>query len=528
MQKSKNTVQQKDNQTDKQKNVRMSNIFAAKSVSELIRTSLGPRGMDKLIQNSRKEVTISNDGATIMEKLSVQHPAAKMMVDLSKAQDISAGDGTTTVVVLAGALLNSCIKLLEKGIHPTTIAESFSRASKKAIEIVESISINLDLGDRNSLIRSAKTSLNSKVVSNYSDKLAPIAVDSILKIIDPKTATNVDLKDIRIIKKLGGTIDDSELVDGIVLNQRITNSSGGPTKIENAKIGIIQYQISPPKPNIDTGIVIKKYVQMDRVISEEKKYIAKILKPIRLAKCNVLLIQKSILRDAVTDLSLHYLAKAKIMVVKDIERDEIEFICRTIDAKPVASPETFVQEKCGTAKLVEQIDTGDEKLVIMRGVPNSGKTVTVLLRGSNTLMLDEAERSLHDALCAIRSLVKRKAVITGGGAPEIEVSMRLTELAKTIHGVEQQCFKAFAEAFEVIPFTLAENAGLNPVEVVTNLRNSHKLGNKTFGINVVKGEITDLANENVLEPLLVKVSAIRLAVECVIMILKIDDMVATR
>ena len=216
------------------------------------------------------------------------------------------------------------------------------------------------------------------------------------------------------------------------------------------------------------------------------------------------------------------------MVVKDIERDEVEFICRTIDAKPIASPDGFTSEKCGTAKVVEQIDTGENKLVIMRGVPNTGKTVTVLLKGSNNFMLEEAERSLHDALCAIRSLVRRKAVITGGGAPEIEVSLKLTEYSKTVHGVEQQCFRAFADAFEIIPFTLAENAGLNPVDVVTNLRTSHKEGNTTFGINVVKGEISDLSQENVLEPLLVKVSAIRLAVEAVIMILKIDDMIATR
>ena len=253
----------------------MSNILAAKSISELIRTSLGPRGMDKLIQNPRKEVTISNDGATIMDKLNVQHPAAKMIVDLSKAQDISAGDGTTTVVVLAGALLSSCIKLLEKGIHPTTIAESFQKASKKAIEIVESISIKLDLGDRNSLIRSAKTSLNSKVVSQYSDTLAPIAVDAILRIIDPKTAINVDLQDIRVIKQLGGTVDDSELIDGIVLNQKIQSTAGGPSKIENARIGLIQFQLSPPKPNMDTSVVIKKYEQMDRAITEEKNILLK-------------------------------------------------------------------------------------------------------------------------------------------------------------------------------------------------------------------------------------------------------------
>jgi len=275
--------------------------------------------------------------------------------------------------------------------------------------------------------------------------------------------------------------------------------------------------------------VIKKYEQMDRIISDEKKkYIAKILKPIKAAKCNVLLIQKSILRDAVTDLSLHYLAKAKIMVVKDIERDEVEFICRTIDARPVASPDSFTAEKCGSAKVVEQLDTGESKLVVMRGVPNSGKTVTVLLRGTNELILDEAARSLHDALCVIRSLVKKKAVLIGGGASEIEISLRIAEYAKSIHGVEQQCFRVFAEAFEIIPFTLAENAGLNPVDVVTNLRASHVQGNKTWGINVVKGEITDLTNENVLEPALVKLSAIKLAVEAVIMILKIDDMVATR
>ncbi|OZJ03150.1 T-complex protein 1 subunit delta [Bifiguratus adelaidae] len=513
---------------DKPTEVRLSNITAAKAVGDAIRTSLGPRGMDKMIQTSNGEVVITNDGATILKHFSLMHPAAKMLVDLSAAQDIEAGDGTTSVVVLCSSLLSAAQKLLAKGIHPTTIAESFQRAAAKSVEFLTDMSTKVELSDRQSLLRAASTSLNSKVVSQYSSLLAPIAVDAVLNVIDQTTANNVDLNDIRVIKKVGGTIDDTELVDGLVLTQNMIRSAGGPTRVEKAKIALIQFQLSPPKPDMENQIVVNDYRQMDKILKEERQYLLNMCKKIKKTGCNVILIQKSILRDAVNDLSLHFLSKLKIAVVRDIERDEVEFICKSLGCKPIADIETFTEDKLGYADLVDETDSDGARIVKITGMKNVGKTVSILCRGANSLVLEESHRSLHDALCVVRCLVKKRALIVGGGAPEIEVSQRLMEYARTLKGMEQYCFQAFAEALEVIPTTLAENAGLNPIAIVTELRNKHAQGDKTAGINVRKGAITNILDENVIQPLLVSTSAIELAAETVKMILKIDDIVQTR
>eukprot|EP01111_Echinosteliopsis_oligospora_P015179 TRINITY_DN590_c0_g1_i1.p1 TRINITY_DN590_c0_g1~~TRINITY_DN590_c0_g1_i1.p1 ORF type:complete len:528 (-),score=175.22 TRINITY_DN590_c0_g1_i1:137-1720(-) len=514
---------------EKQKDVRMSNIVAARAVADCIRTSLGPKGMDKMINSPSGDVVITNDGATILSQLEVKHPAAKMLVELSKAQDIEAGDGTTTVCVLAGALLGAVSQLMARGIHPMSIAESFTHASGKAMEILNSLAIPLDLSDRESLLKSAVTALNSKVVSQYAGLLAPIAVDAVLSVIDPKTATNVNLKDIKVIKKLGGTIDDTEMIRGLVFNQHASHSAGGPTRVQGAKIGLIQFCLSAPKTYMENNVIISDYTQMDRVLREERSHILNMCKKIQKTGCNVLLIQKSILRDAVNDLSLHFLAKMKILVVKDIERDDIEFINKTMGCIPIASIDSFTADKLGKADLVEEVGTSESgKIVKVTGIQHDSKTVSIIVRGSNKLVLDEAQRSLHDALCVIRSIVKKKSLIAGGGAPEIEISMRLAEYAKTLTGVESYCIRAYAEAFEIIPYTLAENAGLHPIAIVTELRNKHAQGEKTAGINVKKGAITNILEENVLQPLLVDTSAVTLATETVVMLLKIDDIVITR
>ena len=512
----------------KDKDVRSYNILAAKGVAEVIRTSLGPRGMDKMISKEKNEVIITNDGATILKELDVLHPCGKMLVDLAHAQDVESGDGTTTVTIVAGALLGACQNLLDKGIHPTVIADSFLSAAKKACQVVEGIATPINFQDRQTLLNSATTSLNSKVVSQYSNILSPLAVDSILSIIDPKTDFNVDLRDIRIVKRLGGTMEDTELVKGICFPQKISSSQGGPTRIENAKIGLIQFCLSPPKPNMESNVIITDYTQMDRVLREERNYIVKLIQQIKKSGCNVLLIQKSILRDAVTETSLHYLAKAKILVIKDIERDEVEFVAKTLGCTPIASIEQFQASKLGKADLVEESGTSGGKVVKITGVANPNKTVSVLIRGANRLMIDEAERSLHDALCVLRCLVKKRFTLAGGGSPEIEIAIQLGEWANSLEGAQSYCVKAFAEAFETIPYTLAENAGLRPIEVVTDLRIKHASGQKTMGINVRKGTITDILEENVIQPLLVTTSAIQLATETVTMILKIDDIVGTR
>uniref|UniRef100_A0A8C7QS22 T-complex protein 1 subunit delta n=1 Tax=Oncorhynchus mykiss TaxID=8022 RepID=A0A8C7QS22_ONCMY len=475
---------------DKPAQIRFSNISAGKAVAECIRTSLGPKGMDKMIQDGKGDVTITNDGATILKQMQVLHPAAKMMVELSKAQDIEAGDGTTSVVVIAGALLDACAKLLQKGIHPTTISESFQKAVDKGVEVLTGMSQPVLLSDRETLLNSATTSLCSKVVSQYSSLLAPMSVDAVMRVIDPATATGVDLHDIHIVKKLGGTIDDCELVDGLVLTQKVVNS--GVSRVEKAKIALIQFCLSPPKTDMDNQIVVSDYAQMDRVLREERAYILNLVKQIKKAGCNVLLIQKSILRDALSDLALHFLNKMKIMVVKEIEREDIEFICK------------------------------------ITGCTNPGKTVSIVVRGSNKLVIEEAERSIHDALCVIRCLVKKRALIAGGGAPEIELALRLAEYSRTLPGMEAYCVRAYADALEVVPSTLAENAGLNPISTVTELRNRHAQGEKTAGINVRKGGISNILEELVVQPLLVSVSALTLATETVRSILKIDDVVNTR
>lgn len=514
----------------KEKDVRLSNIIAAKGVADAIRTSLGPRGMDKMIQKGDGAVVITNDGATILSQMSVYHPTAKMLVELSQSQDIEAGDGTTSVCVIAGALLNACQALLEKGIHPTQISESFMAALLKADEILQSVSRPVDLTDRESLISTIDTCLSSKIVSQNSEIISPLCVDAIMAIIDAETATNVDLNDVKIVKQVGGTIDDTELVHGLVFDKGAKKTAGGPGRIQNAKIGLIQFCLSAPKSDMENNVVVSDYAAMDRILREERKLILGLCKKVKKAGCTVLLIQKSILRDAYNDLSLHFLAKMGIMVVTDIERNDIEFIARTLGCKPVAHIDSFTADKLGAAELCTEVTMpgGAQRVVKITGVANPGKTCTILMRGSNKLTLDEADRSVHDALCVVRSLVKKRFMICGGGVAETELAVKLTEWSKSQTGMKAYCVRAFAEALEVVPYTLAENAGLNPINIVTELRKAHAEGQINAGINVKKNAITDMLSANVLQPLLVNTSAITLATECVCMILKIDDVVPVR
>ncbi|EAZ06856.1 hypothetical protein OsI_29091 [Oryza sativa Indica Group] len=530
--------------TKRRDDVRGLNIAAARAVADAVRTSLGPRGMDKMISSGEQEVIITNDGATILSRMSLLQPAARMLAELSRSQDAAAGDGTTTVVVLAGSLLRRAQSLLSAGAHPTAAADALHRLATRAVEVLHAMAIPIELSDRDSLVKSASTALNSKVVSQYSSLLSPLAVDAALSVVDPAHPDLLDLRDIRVVKKLGGTVDDTELIRGLIFDKKASHAAGGPTRVENAKIAVIQFQVSPPKTDIEQSVIVSDYAQMDRILREERNYILGMVKKIKASGCNVLLIQKSILRDAVTDLSLHYLAKAKILVVKDVERDEIEFITKTLNCLPIANIEHFREDKLGYADLVEEVSVGESKIVKIMGIKDMGRTATVLVRGSNQLVIDEAERSLHDALCVIRlvsglinelqrvnwlrCLVNKRFLIAGGGAPEIEMSMQLAAWAKELQGMESYCIKEFAEALEVIPYTLAENAGLNPISIVTELRNRHAKGEKNAGINVRKGQITNILEENVVQPLLVSTSAITLACECVRMILKIDDIVTVR
>lgn len=466
------------------------------------------------------------------------------LVELSAAQDIEAGDGTTSVVVVAGALLEAAEKLLQKGIHPTAISDAFQRCSTKAVQILTEMSTPIELSDRESLIKSASTSLNSKVVSQQGSLLAPLAVDAVMKVTDAKHEFNIDLNNIKVIRSLGGTIEDTELVEGLVFTQRSCGVNG-PKRLEKAKIGLIQFCISPPKTDVifylltffikifnyfyfyqmDHNVIVSDYAAMDRVLKEERAYILNIVKQIKKAGCNVLLVQKSILRDAVSDLASHFLDKIKVMVIKDVEREDIEFVTKTLGCRPIASLDHFVAENLVNADLVEEVASGTNKFVKITGIQNQGRTVSIVVRGSNKLVLEEAARSIHDALCVIRCLVKNRALIAGGGASEIELAIQLAAYAETVEGVDAYCFRGFANALEVIPSTLAENAGLNPIATVTELRNRHAQGEINAGINVRKGGITDILTENVVQPLLVSISSITLATETVRSILKIDDIV---
>ena len=541
----------------------MSNIMAAKAIADTIRTSLGPRGMDKMIQKEESEVLITNDGATILSEMEVAHPTAKMLVELSKSQDIEAGDGTTSVCILAGSLLDACSQLLAKGMHPTSIAEAFVDAEKEAERILEKVALPVDLKDRNTLVDTVTTCLSSKVVSQNSDTLAPIAVDAVLSIIDPMSSHSVDLKDIKIVKQVGGTVDDTELVNGIVFGQGAKKAAGGPTRIENAKIALIQFCLSAPKTDMENNVVVSDYAAMDRLLREERKHVLGLCKKIKKAGVNMLLIQRSILRDAYNDLSLHFLSKMGIMCVADIDRNDVEFIAKTLDLLPIAHVDSLDDGKFGYADLVHEVSMpgSNQRVVKVEGVgdgsnssapaekptteeettppapevePPSGddqmkkKSTTILVRGSNKLVLEEADRSLHDALCVVRSLVKKRQLVAGGGAPEIECSLKLADYAKTLPGVKGFCVRAFADALEVIPYTLAENAGLNAVSIVSELRKLHKAGQTDAGINVKHSTISKMYDEHVLQPLLVNTSALHLATECICMILKIDDIVMTR
>lgn len=517
---------------DKGRDVRLANIAAAKAVAAAVRTSLGPRGMDKMIQDARGQVVITNDGATILKQIQVLHPTARMLVELSKSQDIEAGDGTTSVVVIAGSLLSAAEQLLEKGIHPQAIADGFMQAATKADEILREIAIPISLDNREALIQSASTSLNSKVVAQSADLLAPIAVDAVLRVADLTTSpATADLSDVKLCAKLGGTVDNTELVDGLVLGQKVSKIAGGPSRVQNAKIGLIQFCLSPAKTDMENTVSVKDYTQMDRILREERAQLAKMVKHIAKTGCNVLLVQKSILRDAVTNLSLDFLAKAKILVVRDIERDEIDFVSRILGVEPVASLDHFTADRLGSAELVHEDNLGEGLGSIVRFTGlHASSCVSILLRGSTQVVLEEAERSLHDALCVVRSLVRVQAMIPGGGCPEMEVSVRLAKWAQTLKGVNSHCVRSFAEALEVIPSTLAENAGLNAIEIVTQLRAAHSEGFVHAGVDVKDGSINKDIGKNlkVLQPLLVSLSAIRMATETVRMILKIDDLVWTR
>ncbi|HDO20851.1 MAG TPA: thermosome subunit [Candidatus Bathyarchaeota archaeon] len=497
------------------------NIMAARAVAEIVRSSLGPRGMDKMLVDSLGDITITNDGATILDEMDVQHPAAKMMVEISKAQDKEVGDGTTTAVILAGELLKEAESLLEKNIHPTVIINGFKKAAKKAEEILRKMSIPVNLDDEETLKKIAMTSISGKVVSVAKEHLAKIAVKAVKQIAE-KTDDKLfaDIDQIQIIKKKGGGLLDTELVYGMIIDKEVVHP-GMPKRVENAKIALLDCPLEVEKTEIDAEIRITDPEQMRAFLEEEEKILKSMVEKIKNIGANVVFCQKGI-----DDIAQHYLAKNKILAVRRVKKSDMEKLARATGGRIVTNIDDLTESDLGAAGLVEERKVADEKLVFVEDCKNP-RSVSILIRGGLERLVDEAERAIKDALYVVADVVREPRIVAGGGAPEAEVAKVLREYAVSVGGREQLAIEAFANAIEVIPRTLAENAGLDPIDILTELRALHESQeNKWYGVDVFEGKPIDMFEKNVLEPLIVKTNAISSAVEAAGLILRIDDIIA--
>jgi thermosome len=499
------------------------NIMAAKIVVEAIKTTLGPCGMDKMLVTSFGDVAITNDGATIMKELDVQHPAAKMLVEVAKAQDNEVGDGTTTAVVLAGELLAKAEGLLDRNVHPTVIIEGFKKASDKAQEVLEKIAIPVSISDDKTLRQVAITSLASKAVNVAENHFAKLIVDAVKQVAekgDGKYKANIDL--IKVVKKHGKSLEETELVRGMVIDKEVA-SSQMPKFIEGAKIALLNEKLEIEKTEFDAKINIESPDQIKLFLDEEERMLKEMVHAVAKAGANVVFCEKGI-----DDMALHFLAKAGILAVKSVSSSDMEKLARATGGKILASVKDLTASALGKAKKVEEVKIGDDKLIYVRECKNP-KAVTVVIRGASSHVIDEAERSLHDGLCVVRNAVEDAKIVAGGGAPEAEVAKNLRNYAVKVGGREQLAVEAFAEAVEAIPLTLAENAGLDPIDIMVALRAEHeKPDSKHFGIEVTTGKIKSMLDLQVLEPLRVKQQVIKSATEAANMILKIDDLISVK
>ena len=499
------------------------NIMAAKIVAETVKTTLGPCGMDKMLVTSFGDVAITNDGATIMKELDVQHPAAKMLVEVAKAQDNEVGDGTTTAVVLAGELLAKAEGLLDKNVHPTVIIEGFKKASDKAQEVLEKIAIPVSISDDKTLREVAITSLSSKAVNVAEDHFAKLIVDAVKQVaeeVDGKYKADIDL--IKVVKKHGKSLEETELVKGMVIDKEVA-SSQMPKFIDGAKIALLNEKLEIEKTEFDAKINIESPDQMQLFLDEEERMLKEMVNAVAKAGANVVFCEKGI-----DDMALHFLAKGGILAVKSVSSSDMEKLARATGGKMLASVKDLTAATLGKAKKVEEVKIGDDKLIYVRECKNP-KAVTMVIRGASSHVIDEAERSLHDGLCVVRNAVEDAKIVAGGGAPEAEVAKNLRNYAVKVGGREQLAVEAYAEAVETIPLTLAENAGLDPIDIMVALRAEHeKAGNKNFGVEVTTGKIKNMLDLQVLEPLRVKQQVIKSATEAANMILKIDDLISVK
>jgi len=501
---------------DAQKN----NIAAAKLVAELVKTSLGPRGLDKMLVDSLGDVTITNDGATILKEIDAQHPAAKMMVEISKTIDTEVGDGTTSSVIFAGALLEKAEKLLEKDVHSTVIIDGYEAASTKALELLVELAKVIKPDDRESLIKIAKTSMQSKLVSEDSVPLSKLVVDAILKIVEiDGDKHSVDLDNLKVEKKAGGSIDDTSLINGIVLDKEIVHS-GMPTKIEKARIALVNAALEVEKTEMSAEIRISDPTQMQQFLEEENKMLKSMVDKVHSIGANVLICQKGI-----DDIAQHYLSKHGILSVRRVKESDMTKLAKATSGRISTNLDDISANDLGSAEIVHQKKVESDKWVFIEGCKNP-RSVTVLIRGGSQRVVDEADRSLHDALMVVKDVVEKPSIVAGGGSPEAYLSTELNEWSGSYDGREQLAIKQYAEALETIPLTIAENAGMDPIDTIIALRANQSSGKQTMGINAKEGKIGNMFSLDIVEPLAVKEQIIKSATEAACMILRIDDVIA--
>lgn len=502
---------------DAQKN----NIAAAKLISEVVRSSLGPRGMDKMLVDGLGDVTITNDGATILKEIDVQHPAAKMMVEISKATDNEVGDGTSSVVVLAGALIEKAEELINKDVHPTIIVDGYRKSALKSIEIFNQIAQKIDAGNKAQLMKIARTSMQTKLVSKESNELSEVVVNAALQVSEPReSGFVVDIDDVKVEKKAGGSLRDTKLIKGIVLDKEVVHG-GMPKRIEKAKIALINSALEIEKTEFDAKININSPDQMKMFLEEENKMLKSMVDKVISSGANVAICQKGI-----DDVAQHYLAKSNILAVRRVKESDMTKLARATGARIVNNLEDLGSKDLGSADLVEERKVETDKWVFIEGCKHP-KSVTILIRGGSQRVVDEADRSLHDALMVTKDVIERPFIVAGGGSPESFVAGKLREWSSTLSGREQLAAEKFAESLEVIPLALAENAGMDPIDTLTELRSKQAKGSKWSGIDARSAKIVDMSKLDIVEPLSVKEQIIKSATEVASMILRIDDVIAS-
>ncbi|MDO8459896.1 MAG: thermosome subunit alpha [Nanoarchaeota archaeon] len=492
------------------------NILAAKIVADILKTTLGPKGMDKMLVDSSGNITVTNDGVTILEEMEIDHPAAKMMVEVAKTQELEIGDGTTTATVIAGKLLENAEKLIEKKIHPTAIIKGYRLAATRALSILEEIAVVIE--DKKTLNQIAMTAMTGKEAEGNKEKLAEIIVGAVEQVASGKI---VDQEDIKIEKVREEGTHKSELIHGVVLNKERVNTDM-PSKVNNAKILLLDFPLEIKSPESETRISVSTPEQLERFIESEEQYLKQLTTIIVASGANVVFCQKGI-----DDLTQYYLAKEKILACRRIPKSDMEKLSRATSAKRISNPHEISPEQLGSAALVEEIKKGEDSLMFVRGCKNP-KAVTILIRGSTIHSMDEIERAVKDGLGDVIAAIKSDKIVAGGGAVEIEVARRLRNFARTIEGREQLAIEEFAAALETIPEALAENAGLDPIDILAELKRLHEKGLSNHGLNLFTDKIEDTILSGIVEPLKIKTQAITAATEFATMILRIDDVLISK